>query len=689
MNHVNSHRDHNVLRFGASHNSESNLGEIKEEKKMNSFLNVPENIKSALYVEDSQHPPKKTLKLKASSAQHENSYFSSVNALSILSNSGFIFPEDLHSEDDMDFINYSSMQSHPESLYLQNIHSQMNESVLSEFVDAISCGKDKYWAYEMLAGLLEDEKKKSILLHSLNGKYKFLMDLASIREMFELSNILEAIAGSAEKKILPNYNKLINADTQKSLIDISKDKPNEIIINPKAFSKRKIDSFENFAKNFMVLAKKDKKWSRGLALVYPFFTENKCFFKELSKLETTEKKIVFQILRAMVGVGFPKDIGQLDAVKTELQILDEKFNIHKFYIQMLENAKLQGYAKDVGEQIGTIESSENMDEIYFHWKDWTPSQIAKALTERDFTLIGQLDLFEIKNFLYSGDLSTSQDDLQICFDSTVNWLAFQIVSEVNTKHRLDAINKLIDAGTTLLNIRNFHTASQIALALKLPAVNRFLNKSQITGPKYVNLIKFSDLEKIHNQYFFKSEYKYNLLLPITNFFWNQFWLECKLVDTYSAILSYENFKEIEKFAEHLFTFRRAHSEGGGNSEIKKLVSLLSSIDHPLNEEINEWSDFSYAVQNKLPLVYLKKPLSEWKVGNFLPFLEDNSKQLRVNNMFANMISNGQTFIKVFSQNKKIIGDWPEKLKETMWLKYLEHLLKPVEYDFVKYIDQKY
>jgi len=166
---------------------------------------------------------------------------------------------------------------------------------------------------------------------------------------------------------------------------------------------------------------------------------------------------------------------------------------------------------------------QNREQLHYEKENLSIEKMAKALKERDICL------------MKSGSLPKMEE----AFQRTINWIAFEIVSQCSEKLCHEQFCKFLDLGTFLMKEGNYHGARQVAEALRKPAVLR------------LNLQWSQDLENLmdllspeNNVLNYIKDNTLSILEEKTGYFSNRPKIDDSLINEYSNLC--KEWNELER-----------------------------------------------------------------------------------------------------------------------------------------------
>ncbi|HEV8052632.1 MAG TPA: RasGEF domain-containing protein [Parachlamydiaceae bacterium] len=421
-----------------------------------------------------------------------------------------------------DGYSFDHMSNSPENglplQILMNIdpEQKFNEATMQNLAFAIH-QNDEQSAFKQLVNLIESGGTE-FLFSSLRNEYRFLIDLAVGRNMLDVAFKL------TEFKPVLEY--LIEKDT------LGKVNSYDEKMSPYA------NEFVNVLMDQSRIKGLEKESILALIFAFPLFMNEELVIQELYNAGIGDKKFVVDFLELFVEAGVSSYKGLESLIVNLLRDLQMKFQIEDHLIDRIF-IKVFPKKKDVPLAGSSL----------IKWQSLNEEDIATALTKRDAYLVQAIQPIDIKLFLATKVAPKSIRKLESTFQKTIHWISFQMTKELDENKRSAIIEKFINIGNILLKNKNLHGAAQVALALEISAVDRFLTPLQKNNSNYQNIFKLSKF-KVHAEYMdaFHIHDSTEILLPISCVFWTDLQLIYgKMIGSVKNRIDENSIKEIAKY----------------------------------------------------------------------------------------------------------------------------------------------
>lgn len=548
-----------------------------------------------------------------------------------------------------------------------------------------------------LARLLENEGTKSLLNKALLGEYKDLIKIAGpkpkidsecepginyknwvcVKAILDL-NACEPSEQPEQPKPVSgtvNHNGHINNRNNTNCVIEEKNIPVQSSDSlypfyPKDDSGIPLEEeFLKAIKNEGKNTKINKKRIRELVQAYPLFTDEVGIIKCLSSFDVKNKEYVLRFFKELSRNSLPGQL--LKSAKTELQVLHGKFKETEKILKAVEKEQADA-SKKIQKNNNKVQTNNNCNLLFTDWRECDAGQFSRALALRDCGLVQKINLSEVINWFY-GQCEQPQSviDLEKTYEATVQWIAYQIVSELDEKKRLEIIQKFFKIGCTLNSTyKNFHSASQIARAFKQPSVFKLLPREFISHLDSIDLMSLASDDCVNSMEIGTS------FFPINQAFWD--WWQCE----YKSLFSFNSLENITKYLlklKNFYTFDTSPLNNDKN-DIHFFLANLKTVPY---QTIDELYNLFYKMEGDLNHTDVK--LADWNSADLAFFilkndegkiLSDNPIRLSLlNSLYSQGIYNGKQFIAAFSKNKDLIETkgWGTGKQFSMWNHYLMHL----------------
>lgn len=530
-------------------------------------------------------------------------------------------------------------------------------------------------AFAELARLLESEGTKSLLNKALVGDYKDLIELANSKGWTYIKEILLLNAcekGEQSEQLMPISSKVNhnghnnNCNNNNGVIE---EKNIQVQSNESMYpfypgdekgiylEHEFLKTISNEGKNKKI----NKKRIKELVQAYPLFTDEVGIIKCLTGFDEKNKEYVLRFFKELSRNSLP---GQLQkSTEKELQSLHGAFKTEKI-LKSVEIEQASASKK--------VQKANVFNNLFTDWRECDIGEFSLALSLRDCRLVQKIKVCEVKDWFYGRcEQPQAVIDLEKTYEATVQWIAYQIVSELDENKRQENIQKFFKIGCTLNKIyKNFHNASQIAQAFKQPSVYQLLPKEYLYRSDFIDLMFLASDECMDSM---KTG---NSIFPINQTFWEG-WR-----DEYKDVSRFDYLESITKYLLNFKNFNVFDASPSNNSknDIHAFVANLKPVPF---DTIDGLHKLFYKMEGNPKHCYVK--LADWDPADLAYFiLKNNDGEVLLNgktnlsllnSLYSQGIYNGKQFIAAFSKNKNLIEskDWTFSKQLTIWGEYLLHL----------------
>lgn len=378
--------------------------------------------------------------------------------------------------------------------------------------------------------------------------------------------------------------------------------------------------------------KKYEHLSKVIIYSYPFFTNEETLFKFLITQKDVYPSFIIIFLRQFALEAMPNGLENFCAVNKTFSDLKDGLLDDPLFSCLIQN-QLKCSRLDIS-KLSKLQTRTPEVEWF---KRWRIEHFIEVLTQRDINLYCSITFEDVK-FNIKNQLSPPTSIFSVVdhFNRTVNWICFEILKRKDQRERTKMVQLFRVIGRMLYNNKNFHGASQVALAFSKMDLNRILSsqeEKELMDEEFMIDINPNGNYKNYRELLSYPNCK-SFEIPILPVFFKDilYAYETKSIETLSHLM--EIFNRSKTFLHPRTQFEK------NDRDALKFVSQFPDIDdtvlYEMSNLIKKW-EFPRTV-------LLPQHLEDWNLSHFYTFLEERNEQLAMYDLFSRNIYSGQNFI---------------------------------------------